>query len=145
MEQVNQIINAIMPYVVTIVTALFGYLAVRVKTKLDEKLNTQAKKEVAEATVNYVQQVYESLDGKDKLKKALETSITWLNQKGIKVTEAEMTILIEAAIKGAKEGWLSTEAKQIEVNNIKALNEVQEATIENIEETVEENNIEVTE
>ena len=94
-----------MPYVVTIVTAVFAYLAVRIKTKLEEKLNTQAKKEVAEATVNYIQQVYSALDGKEKLQKALETATEWLESKGIKVSEAEMTILIEAAIKGAKEGW----------------------------------------
>ena len=105
MENLNQIINAIMPYVVTIVTAVFAYLAVRIKTKLEEKLNTQAKKEVAEATVNYIQQVYSALDGKEKLQKALETATEWLESKGIKVSEAEMTILIEAAIKGAKEGW----------------------------------------
>lgn len=105
MDNLNQIINAIMPYVVTIVTAIFAYLAVRIKTKLEEKLNTQAKKEVAEATVNYIQQVYSTLDGKEKLQKALETATEWLESKGIKVSEAEMTILIEAAIKGAKEGW----------------------------------------
>jgi LL-H family phage holin len=105
MDNLNQIINAIMPYVVTIVTAIFAYLAVRIKTKLEEKLNTQAKKEVAEATVNYIQQVYSTLDGKGKLQKALETATEWLESKGIKVSEAEMTILIEAAIKGAKEGW----------------------------------------
>lgn len=105
MDNLNQIINAIMPYVVTIVTAIFAYLAVRIKTKLEEKLNTQAKKEVAEATVNYIQQVYSALDGKEKLQKALETATEWLESKGIKVSEAEMTILIEAAIKGAKEGW----------------------------------------
>lgn len=105
MDNLNQIINAIMPYVVTIVTAIFAYLAVRIKTKLEEKLNTQAKKEVAEATVNYIQQVYSALDGKEKLQKALEIATEWLESKGIKVSEAEMTILIEAAIKGAKEGW----------------------------------------
>ena len=108
MENVNQIVNAIMPYVITIVTAIAGYVAVVIKNKFEEKVNTQTKKDVVEATVNYVQQVYSALDGKEKLQKALETSIQWLNEKGINITEAEATILIEAAIKGAKEGWLST-------------------------------------
>lgn len=124
METVNQIITAIMPYVITIVTALAGYLATRISKKFEEKINTQTKKEVAEATVNYVQQVYETLDGKDKLKKALETSVEWLNQKGIKVTEAEMTILIESAIKGAKQGWNAQEMQEIDIKmNRLALNE----------------------
>ena len=112
MEQLNQIINAIMPYVVTIVTALFGYLAVKVKAKFEEKVNTQTKKEVAEATVNYIQQVYEALDGKEKMEKALDTAIEWLNEKGIKVTEVEMRILLEAAVKGAKEGWATSQIAQ---------------------------------
>lgn len=115
LDNLNQIITAIMPYVVTIVTALFGYLAVRVKSKLDEKINTQTKREVAEATVNYIQQVYSALNGEEKLRKALDTSIEWLNEKGIKVTEIEMTILIEAAIKGAKEGWAT---QQIAENDL---------------------------
>ncbi len=108
MENVNQLVTAIMPYVITIVTAIFGYLAVRVKAKFDEKINTETKRAVIEDTVKYVQQVYETLDGKEKLQKALETSIEWLNQKGIKITEAEATILIEAAVKGFKEGWTTT-------------------------------------
>lgn len=111
MENLNQIMSAIMPYVVTIVTAIFGYIAVKVKAKFEEKINTETKKEVVEATVKYVQQVYETLDGPDKLQKALETSIEWLNEKGIKITEAEATILIEAAVKGFKDGWESQPKK----------------------------------
>ena len=105
MEQLNQFVEALMPYVITIVTAIAGYVAVVVKNKIAEKINTQTKKEVVEATVKYVQQLYETLDGKEKFQKALETSTEWLNEKGIKITETEASILIEAAVKGFKEGW----------------------------------------
>lgn len=112
MEQLNQIINALMPYVITIVTAIAGYVALKIKTKLDEKVNaetekisTETKREVVEATVLWVQQVYEALDGKEKLQKALSASIEWLNEKGITITEAEATMLIEASIKGFKDSW----------------------------------------
>ena len=74
-EQVNQVVTAIMPYVVTIVTAIFGYIAVVIKKKLTEKLDTDTKKEVAESTVKYVQQLYETLNGKEKFQKALETMV----------------------------------------------------------------------
>lgn len=110
MEQLNQIISALMPYVITIVTAIAGYVALKVKNKFEEKINTETKKEVVEATVKYIQQVYEALDGKEKLQKALETSIEWLNEKGISITEAEATILIEAAIKGFKDSWETPKA-----------------------------------
>lgn len=110
MENVNQIISAIMPYVITIVTAIFGYVAVAIKNKLSKKIDTDTKKEIIGETVKYVQQVYETLDGKEKLRKALDTSIEWLNEKGIQITEAEATILIESAIKGFKEGWVTEKA-----------------------------------
>ena len=110
MENVNQIISAIMPYVITIVTAIFGYVAVAIKNKLSKKIDTDTKKEIIGETVKYVQQVYETLDGKEKFRKALDTSIEWLNEKGIQITEAEATILIESAIKGFKEGWVTEKA-----------------------------------
>lgn len=110
MEIVNQIVSAIMPYVITIVTAIFGYVAVAIKNKLSKKIDTDTKKEIIGETVKYVQQVYETLDGKEKLRKALDTSIEWLNEKGIQITEAEATILIESAIKGFKEGWVTEKA-----------------------------------
>lgn len=112
MEQLNQIINALMPYVITVVTAIAGYVAITIKSKIDEKVNaetekisTETKREVVEATVLWVQQVYEALDGKEKLQKALGASIQWLNEKGITITEAEATMLIEASIKGFKDSW----------------------------------------
>lgn len=110
MENVNQIMSAIMPYVITIVTAIFGYVAVAIKSKLSKKIDTDTKKEIIGETVKYVQQVYETLDGKEKLRKALDTSIEWLNEKGIQITEAEATILIESAIKGFKDGWTTDKA-----------------------------------
>ena len=118
MEQLNQIISALMPYVVTIVTAIAGYVALKVKNKFEEKINTETKKEVVEATVKYVQQVYEALDGKEKLQKALETSIEWLNEKGISITEAEATILIEAAIKGFKNSWETSKTIEAPVEEV---------------------------
>lgn len=105
MENVNQIVSAIMPYIITIVTAIFGYVAIVIKNKLASKVDTDTKKEIIGETVKYIQQVYETLDGKEKLRKALDTSIEWLNEKGIKITEVEATILIESAIKGFKDGW----------------------------------------
>lgn len=122
MEQLNQIINALMPYVITIVTAIGGYVALKIKSKFEEKANaetekisTETKREVVEATVLWVQQVYEALDGKEKLRKALDASIEWLNEKGISITEAEATMLIEASIKGFKDTWNHPVIEEIEV------------------------------
>lgn len=105
MEQLNQFTQAIMPYVLTIVSAVAGYVALKVKSKFEERMNQDTKRQIIEDTVKYVQQVYGTLDGATKLKKALQTATQWLNEKGINITEAEATILIEAAVKGFKDSW----------------------------------------
>lgn len=121
-EVLQQTMTALTPYIITIVTAIVGYWAAQIKKRFDEKLDTEAKKQVVKDTVNYVQQVYETLDGPEKLKKAIQTASEWLQEKGISVTEAELNILIESTIKAAKDGWYSEiecvkteEVKEIEV------------------------------
>lgn len=105
MEIVNSLIHTLMPYVVTIVGALAGYVAVSIKNKLDEKLNTDTKRTIATQTVQYVQQVYQTLNGPEKLNKAINTFTELLNEKGIKVTEVETRVLIESAVKSFKDSW----------------------------------------
>nr|DAK38271.1 MAG TPA: holin [Caudoviricetes sp.] len=105
MEIVNSLIHTLMPYVITIVGALAGYVAVSIKNKLDEKLNTDTKRTIAKQTVQYVQQVYQTLNGPEKLDKAINTFTELLNEKGIKVTEVETRVLIESAVKSFKDSW----------------------------------------
>lgn len=105
MEIVNSLIHTLMPYVITIVGALAGYVAVSIKNKLDEKLNTDTKRTIAKQTVQYVQQVYQTLNGPEKLDKAINTFVELLNEKGIKATEVETRVLIESAVKSFKDSW----------------------------------------
>ena len=42
--------------------------------------------------------MFTALHGKDKLEKAKSTFVKMLNDKGIKVTDDEVTILIESAV-----------------------------------------------
>lgn len=105
MEIVNSLIHTLMPYVITIVGALAGYVAVSIKNKLDERLNTDTKRTIAKQTVQYVQQVYQTLNGPEKLDKAINTFVELLNEKGIKVTEVETRVLIESAVKSFKDSW----------------------------------------
>lgn len=107
-EMIQELFTALVPYIITIVTAIVGYWAAQLKSRLDQKLDTEVKKQVVEDTVKYVQQVYETLAGPEKLQKAIQTASEWLQEKNIKVTEAELTVLIESTIKAAKDGWYST-------------------------------------
>jgi len=99
-ENLTEFINAIMPYVITIVTALLGYVSVAIKNKIAKKLDTQAKQEVARLTVEYVEQVYQALGGEEKLQKAIEQARLILQEKGINITEVELRMLLESAVYG---------------------------------------------
>ena len=65
-------------------------------------VDTQTKKEIVKDTVNYVEQVFKDIHGAEKLEKAKEKALEWLNEKGIKISETELEILIESAVNGLK-------------------------------------------
>lgn len=80
--------------VALIVTAVFGTIGFAVK-----KLITDKRKEaIAKTAVKCVEQVWKTIHGPEKLKKALEYAETLLAKKGIKFDAEEMEILIEAAV-----------------------------------------------
>ena len=97
----KEIIMNIIPIVLaTVGTFLIGLI----KAKYSQYVNTDTKKEIAMLTVRYVEQVFTALHGKDKLEKAKSTFVDMLNEKGIKVSEAEINMLLEAAVHKMNEG-----------------------------------------
>lgn len=117
-ELINSVVEILLPVLATILTTVCSWIGLKIKKLYEEKVNTETKRQVVELTVKYIEQVYQDLHGKDKLKKALETATEWLNTKGLQVTEAELTILIEAAVHN-----LNLEGIFIETDDIKTLNE----------------------
>lgn len=104
-EVLDQVIAILLPAIATLLAGWFAILGNKIKAVYTEKANTQTKKEVVDATVRYVQQVYKALDGAEKLEKAIERSSIILTEKGIPISEAELTMLIESAVYGLKQGW----------------------------------------
>ena len=94
------IMQMILIALATIGTFLIGLI----KAKYSQYVNTDTKKEIAMLTVRYVEQVFTALHGKDKLEKAKSTFVDMLNEKGIKVSEAEINMLLEAAVHKMNEG-----------------------------------------
>lgn len=85
--------------IVPIVLAAIGTFIVGIiKAKYTEYVNTDTKRELAMLTVRYVEQVFKALHGDEKLNKAKSAFIKVLNEKGIKVSEAEINMLLEAAV-----------------------------------------------
>ena len=81
-----------------ILTALAGVLGA-VVTKLATKyVNTAVKREIALTVVQGVEQLYNHLNGEEKLAVALDAAADMLQQNGITVTDLELRMLLEAAV-----------------------------------------------
>lgn len=96
----NEIITTygmeIIKYIILAICGIAAYYA----AKLYEKyVNTDTKRKVAATTVAYIEQVYKDIHGDEKLARAMAVAAPMLEQKGIKTTEDELRVLLEAAVK----------------------------------------------
>lgn len=94
----NELINALMPYIIsalaTVLTAFGAWLGTKVKDLFD----TKQKRTIVESTVKYVEQVGKALGSEEKLNLAKQKALQWFEAKGLKVSEIELEILIEAFV-----------------------------------------------
>ena len=86
-----------------VVVAIAGYFGTVVKNLYTKYINDKTKEAVAKTVVRGVEQIYKDLHGEDKLDKALEAASEMLAEKGISVTNLELRMLIEAAVKKMNE------------------------------------------
>lgn len=94
--------NYIFEILATVITGIASFVGLTIKNAYTKYINTKTKKEIVKDTVNYVEQVYKDIHGAEKLNKAKEKALEWLKQKGIKISETELEILIESAVNGLK-------------------------------------------
>lgn len=81
-----------------IVTAIAGYVGIVFKNLYTKYINDKTKKVVAEAAVQFVEQVYKDLHGDDKLNAAMSAASEMLLEKGVMVSDLELRVLLEAAV-----------------------------------------------
>lgn len=112
-ELLEQFLSILLPAIAALLAAWFGVLGAKIKNSYEKTINTQLKKEVISETVNYVEQVYKTIKGEEKLQKAIEQASIILNEKGIPVSEVELKMLIESAVYGLNQG-LTKENKEAE-------------------------------
>ena len=115
--------------VTTIVTAIVGYIAVVAKNLAQKYINDKTKKEVAKIVVSGIEQCYKALEGPQKLEKALEAASSMLAEKGIKVTDVELRMLLESALsefnkvfensgtQGTVDDWVASNEGSAECND----------------------------
>lgn len=94
--------DILLPILATVLTTVLSYVGLRLRTVYETHINTKEKELIAKNTVQYVEQVFGALKGYEKLEKAKTTALDWLNEKGINISDAELTILIESSVKALK-------------------------------------------
>lgn len=95
-EIINQMIANYLP---AILSAILTFIVAQIRAKYNKYVDTQTKKEIASATVKYIEQVFDMLHGKEKLAKAKSTMESLLADKGITIGDTEMVVLLESAVK----------------------------------------------
>jgi hypothetical protein len=88
----------------TIITAVASFIGMSIKKAYTKYIDTKTKKEIVDSTVKYIEQIYKGvmISNEDKLSKAKEKALEWLNSKGLKISDTELDILIESAVNGLK-------------------------------------------
>ena len=94
--------DILLPILATVLTTVLSYVGLRLRVIYETYVNTKEKELVAKNTVQYIEQVFGALKGYEKLEKAKATALDWLQEKGIEISDAELTILIESSVKALK-------------------------------------------
>lgn len=92
------ILNEIVPVLITGLVAVLSYLGVAIKNKVAEKIDTETKKSLVETTVKYIEQVYKDVHGDEKLQIALQKAASLFKEKGIKIGTTELEMMIEEVV-----------------------------------------------
>lgn len=93
----TEIMKELTPSLLNIAGVLLSALASWLAFQCKKWLDTKQKRAIAETSVKYVEQVGKALGSTEKLALAKETMIAMLAKVGLKITDTELTALIEAA------------------------------------------------
>lgn len=81
-----------------IILAIATFLGSRIKAKYEAIMADKTKKDVVKNCVKAVEQLYNGMAGPEKFEKAKENIIFILNEKGINISDLELTMLIESVV-----------------------------------------------
>ena len=73
----------------------------------------EAKQKYVNIVVNAIQQTYKEANGEEKLGEAKTQLVDFFNANGIKFTDVELNSLIEAAVKGVKDGTKKVSMEEV--------------------------------
>lgn len=90
-EIIMEYLPKILEYAIIIIA---GILA----NKAKKLINTDIKKAIVRDTVKYVEQVFRDVHGVEKFDAAKDKAVALLREKGIKISDEEIIVLIESAV-----------------------------------------------
>lgn len=99
-EILTDLASGIVPLLLTALGGIAAYFGRMVQKLYEEKIKSETIDKVLKTTVEYVEQVFVDLKGKEKLDKACDLALARLRAKGIDLEETELVVLIEAFVRG---------------------------------------------
>lgn len=98
----------VLPAIVSLLAAVAAFLGNQIKRLYEKYINDKTKQSVVRTCVKAVEQLYHDLGGPEKLEKAKESAVEMLNEKGIPITDLELSMLIESAVSEFNYGFSQT-------------------------------------
>ena len=98
----------VLPAIVSLVAAAAAFLGNQLKRLYEKYINDKTKQSVVRTCVKAVEQLYHDLGGPEKLEKAKKSAVEMLNEKGIPITDLELSLLIESAVSEFNYGFSQT-------------------------------------
>lgn len=105
---IAEITPALLEFVATVVLALIGWATVKVKTYFDEKGVSEKLAQydyLADLAVQGVEQLYRNENGEAKKEYAKVHFLELLADAGLQVTEMQLDIFLENAVKRMNDAW----------------------------------------
>ena len=98
----------VLPAIVSLLAAAAAFVGAQIKRLYEKYVNDKTKQSVARTCVKAVEQLYHDLGGPEKLEKAKASAVEMLNEKGIPITDLELSMLIESAVSEFNYGFSQT-------------------------------------
>ena len=98
----------VLPAIVPLLAAAAAFLGNQLKRLYEKYINDKTKQSVVRTCVKAVEQLYHDLGGPEKLEKAKASAVEMLNEKGIPITDLELSMLIESAVSEFNYGFAQT-------------------------------------
>lgn len=104
------IVEILKEYLPTLISYVLMILVAFVANKAKKYINTDIKRSVVKDTVRYIEQVFKDIHGAEKLGAAKAKAVELLTAKGVKISDEELTVLIESAVEQMNRNGVTIDA-----------------------------------